>query len=88
MQWNINGYRSKSLHLQELIQKLNLKILALQETKLEADIPLKIKDFNKIYRKDRNRHGGGVCITVHNSIPSYEIKIKTDLEIIVIRVIF
>lgn len=31
---------------------------------------------------------GGVYIAVHNSIPSYEIKIDTNLEIVACRIVF
>ena len=88
LQWNCNGIRSKKSYLEELTLKYNLKILALQETKIEKNIPLTLKHFKNIYRRDRTNNGGGVCIAVHDSIPSYEIKFKTDLEIIACRVIF
>ena len=87
LQWNCNGIRSKKSYLEELIPRHNLKILALQETKMEKNILLTLKHFMNIYRRDRTNNGGGVCIAVLDSIPSYEIKIKTDLESIACRVI-
>ena len=85
MQWNINGFRSKYLELCNLITEYNPKVIALQETKVEVDVPIKIKNYN-VYRKDRTRHGGGVCIAVHNSIPSHQLEINTDLEIICCKI--
>ena len=54
---------------------------------MEGNIPLRIKNYN-IYRKDRTVHGGGLCIAVHKSIPSHEISINTNLEILACKVIF
>ena len=88
LQWNINGVRSKYVELLTMIKEFNPKIIALQETKLEIGDPLKIKNYNNVYRTDRNRHGGGICIAVHNSIPSHEIKIKINLEIIACKIMF
>ena len=87
LQWNINGYRSKYLKLQGLIEEHNPKIIALQETKMEGKVPLRIKNYN-VYRKDRTNHGGGLCIAVHKSIPSHEVTITTNLEILACKVIF
>ena len=88
MQWNINGVRSKQVGLQTFLQELNPKVIALQETKMEKNVPMKIKHFKNIYRNYRTNRGGGVCIAVHDSIPSYEIKIDTNLEIVVCRIVF
>ena len=38
-----------------------------------------------IYRKDRNKYGGGVFIAVHHNIPSHQIYIDTPLEIIWVK---
>ena len=34
------------------------------------------------YRKDRNCYGGGVCISVKNTIPSLEIDTNSTIEIV------
>ena len=49
---------------------------------------MKIKDFDNIYRKDRDNSGGGVCIAIHNSIPSQPLKVDTNLEIVACRIMF
>ena len=88
LQWNINGVRSKDLGLLAIMQDISPAVIALQETKLDVHVPLIIKRFDKIYRKDRNCNGGGVCLAIHNSIPSHEIVINTNLEMVACRVMF
>ena len=88
LQWNINGYRAKNLALLNILQEYSPKVIALQETKVDSDVYMKIKGFDNIYRKDRDNHGGGVCIAIHNSIPSQAIKVNTNLEIVACRVMF
>ena len=58
-----------------------IKILALTETKLDDSVDstlFKIKGFHSPIIKHRNRHGGGVAIYVHSSLPFKRI---TELEI-------
>lgn len=53
-------------------------ILAVSETHLDStfeDTSVMIEGYN-IYRKDRNAHGGGICIYVQSHLP---VKIKVDL---------
>ena len=88
LQWNINGFRSKHLRLLDLMQEISPAVVALQETKLATDVPMKIKNFDKIYRRDRDCHGGGICIAIHNSIPSHEIVVITKLEMVACSVMF
>ena len=38
-----------------------------------------------VYRKDRNKHGGGVFIAIRENLPSYQIQMDTSLEIIWVR---
>ena len=35
-----------------------------------------------VYRKDRNKHGGGVFIAIRENLPSYQIQMDLSLEII------
>ena len=86
IQWNINGLFSKLPYLQEIISKFSPLIIALQETKLNHQ-NLALKNY-KIYRKDRNNNGGGVLLAIHNKIPSQEIYINSNIEIISCLVYF
>ena len=80
-QLNINSLRNKFDSLVQLIHN-NLDILILTETKLDHTFPEKqflIKGYKKPYRRDRNKHGGGVMIYVRQDIPS-DILIKHKLD--------
>ena len=70
----------------EILQEFSPRVIALQETKVETGINMNINGFDQIYRKDRNNHGGGVCIAIHNSIPSHGIDLNTNLEIVACRI--
>ena len=87
LQWNVNGYFSKihSIHL--LLHQYSPLLIALQETKLNTNNNVHLKNYN-IYRKDRNENGGGVLLAVHNSCPNYRININTHLEVIACAVYF
>jgi len=56
---------------QELTIDNHYDIIAMTETHLSAQIPdseITINNY-QLFRKDRNRNGGGVCIYVHDSLP-------------------
>ncbi|KAG5874800.1 hypothetical protein JTB14_012436 [Gonioctena quinquepunctata] len=61
--WNANRLREKIIELEDLIIKLNLDVIFIQETHLKND-PIGRPNY-KIYRKDRlSNRGGGVAIAV------------------------
>ena len=89
LQWNLNGLQARLSHLQTLIYKENPKILILQELKKDENVNIYIKDFNKIYKKCRmDNIGGGVCISVHRSLPAISINLNTELEAVACKVFF
>ena len=54
----------------------NIDILTIQETKLDSSFPTNqflLDGYSEPFRKDRNRHGGGVMIYVREDIPSKEL---------------
>ena len=62
----------------------NLDVLFCTESHLEDSISnseIFLSNYS-VYRKDRNRQGGGVFIAVRTDIPSCEINIVSSLEII------
>ena len=69
MQWNCNGIGNKLHDLTQFVHENNIKIIALQETKLNAKSkPPTIPNFTLI-RQDRERDmGGGLAYYVHSSI--------------------
>ena len=73
---NINSIRNKFSSLAEIVSN-NIDVLVIQETKLDATFPegqFLIPGFKKPFRRDRDKHGGGILIYVRNDIPSREVK--------------
>ena len=73
---NINSLPSKFLELKNWIESFD--IFSIQETKVDSTFPnsqFYIKDYN-MYRRDRKKGGGSILLYIHNSIPSYQRKIK------------
>lgn len=67
---NINSLISKIDEIKLLVLNNNIDILCLNETKIDQEIgnsEIHIDGYN-IYRKDRNRHGGGVAIYSKESL--------------------
>jgi hypothetical protein len=70
---------SKFDEIDHLIQNLLCDVVCLTETWLDAtilDVHLNIPGF-KLYRRDRNRHGGGVGVYVRDTIPTHR---RVDIE--------
>lgn len=65
--WNANGLRPKLGELKEFINRLNIDIMLLNETKLEENNSIKIKNF-QIIRRDRTANRGGVAIIISDKI--------------------
>ena len=67
----------------------DIDIIGLSETRLDSEITdneVKIDGYN-IFRRDRNRNGGGVAIYVKESLPPPVIKLKSDtLELISLEI--
>ena len=90
MHWNSNSINKASQLIEELEQFIHtnsIDIISINETKLNSSDQISIKNYN-IIRKDRNSHGGGVAIIIHEEL-NYE-QIDTfeefDLELITIKV--
>ena len=64
-------------------------IIGLSETRLDSEITdneVKIDGYN-LFRRDRNRNGGGVDIYVKESLPPPVVKLKSDtLELISLEI--
>ena len=77
---NINSITSanKIDELEQFVMTNNVKILALTETKLDrtvADSQYSINDFHPPLTRHRTRHGGGVALYVHKSLPVQRLSI-------------
>jgi Reverse transcriptase (RNA-dependent DNA polymerase)/Endonuclease-reverse transcriptase len=80
--WNCQGVRNKRSELIQLINKLKIDILMLNETHLNPKIKLKIPNYH-IYRTDRQSNsttncGGGTAVLVHHKITHNLITIQTN----------
>ena len=76
---NINTIVNKLDQLQVIIDN-SVDILTIQETKLDKSVTteqLMIHGYEKPYRLDRNRHGGGVLVYVREGIPSKQLEKHT-----------
>ena len=75
---NVPSLLKHKPEIEVLLHDNNIDILALNETKLDPNILKCHTDINGYHheRFDRNRHGGGVCIYIKNTI-SYEV--HTDI---------
>lgn len=67
MQWNANSIFPKLQEFILVLKEYDIDIACLSETKLNNSVYLKIPGY-KIYRVDRNRHGGGVAIVIKCTI--------------------
>ena len=81
---NINSVRNKFDQLKHVIGE-NLDILLIGETKLDDTFPdgqFFLNGFLPPFRKDRNKHGGGIMILVKEQIPVkiVETKLPNDIE--------
>ena len=67
---NVNSLRNKIIAVEELMRD-KVDICLFSETKLDETFPnhqFKIHGY-KMYRRDRNKHGGGVICYVNENIP-------------------
>ena len=83
---NVNSLRNKIGAVQELITN-NIDICLLSETKIDESFPN--QQFNisnyKTFRRDRNKHGGGLLFYINENIPCKLINdqiIPSDIEMI------
>ena len=85
--WNVNGLNSRLPHLHLLLDMVKPQILALQETKLKQKHLTRISNY-EIIRKDRIHEdgGGGVCLLIRNDIAFIPVNIKSNLEVIAVKV--
>ena len=81
--YNVNSIRHKFCEMSPSIAELHIDILAITESKL--DDSFLSEQFNtcnyKLYRQDRNSHGGGIMIYVNDCIPHRLIKDHTGVHL-------
>ena len=88
---NINSIRNKIEQLAPIIS-VNLDVLAIAETKLDAPFPTSqfiIDSYMKPYRYDRNKHGGGLLVYVEEGLPAKHLQgysFPDDIEVIAVEI--
>ncbi|XP_018576915.1 uncharacterized protein LOC108915379 [Anoplophora glabripennis] len=60
--WNVDGFRERKIELKELLPRLDVDMM-IQETKVEDAHTVRIPGY-LVYRRNRNRRGGGVALLV------------------------
>ena len=75
--WNANGIKSKLTELKYYIQKHNIDVMLINETKIENKKECNVNGY-KCFRKDHNVAGGGELIYVKNEIECNEIQFNTN----------
>ena len=83
---NVNSLRNKIGVVEELI-KNNVDICLLSETKIDENFPNKQFKINnyKTFRRDKNKHGGGILFYINENIPCKLINneiIQSNIEMI------
>lgn len=84
LQWNINGFYDKLAELQIIIKEQNTDIVALQETRLKNDHTPIVNGFTVYNNNFPNlrRACGGVMLMVKNNLPSEEIIINSNYQVV------
>ena len=80
LQLNINGLRRKSIELAVFMHTHDIKIAAIQGTKLDANCKLPTFHNYIIIRKDHSNTGGGLALLVHSSVWFRELDIRNPLD--------
>ena len=67
MTWNANSISQHSIELLNFLENHNVDVACITETKLSPSKKFFLKNY-KIFRIDRNSHGGGVAVIVRCDI--------------------
>ena len=78
---NINSVRNKFEYLKPIISPI-FDIFLVSETKLDDSFPNNQFSFNgyKMFRRDRNGSGGGLCIYVKKTIAAKQLNLHLDID--------
>jgi exonuclease III len=88
LQWNLNGFFQKQEELKLIIQKHDHQIICLQETNFKDNYTVHLKNYVG-YSKNRriaDRASGGITIYSKSNIPTKELKINSNLEILAVSI--
>ena len=86
---NARSIVNKREDLQALLESEQLDVLAVAETFLDDDIldSELVDNSYVVFRRDRNRHGGGVMLLLRNNLPAVRrYDLESDCEVLWIQV--
>ena len=89
MNWNIRGMRNNKNDLLKIISDRDIQIITLQETKIKEKKEFIEKRRYVTFSKevvDQGNSKGGVAIMVKKHIPTQEIKINSQMQVIAVRI--
>src|SRR5579859_4050414 len=66
--WNCFGLRSKRLETDEFLRSLKVKILVVNETKLDPSWHFDLKNFKRVGINNSSSHAWGTAIFVHHTV--------------------
>ncbi|GBN19846.1 hypothetical protein AVEN_198112-1 [Araneus ventricosus] len=85
--WNCRGIRSKIVDLKSILNKFHPSCIALQETFLNSNIPLKLRGYNSVQDAGTGiNNSGGVCILTSNLYPSSTLPLHTPLQAVAVQI--
>ena len=90
IQWNCRGFNANYNELRVLSQQLNPLAICLQETYIKEKKKMNFKNYTmyNVNAPDGDRAAGGSAILVRRDIIHSEIKIKTKLQAVAVRLSF
>lgn len=65
--WNANGILNKTEELQIFLENYNVRIMAVNETKICSTNTIKLRNY-EFLRKDRDANGGGVAFIIRKDV--------------------
>ena len=87
IQWNCRGIKTNHEELLLLLKRYNPKIACFQETFLKDINHLQIKNFQSYHyiHKDGQKSSGDASILIRKDIPSHQININSELQVIAVK---
>lgn len=88
LQWNLQGMTTSKEDLLKIINDIEPIAVAVQETFYGGDFIANIKGYNGICKQGHfnRRFHGGVALYIHSSVPSQELIIQSDLQIVAAKI--
>ncbi|KAK2578341.1 hypothetical protein KPH14_002065, partial [Odynerus spinipes] len=85
--WNANGIKSRISYMKEFINRLDIDILIVNDTRLNERIKIKIKNYTCVRKDNPTKPTGGVMVLIKNNIAYKEVPIDISVmwECIAIR---